>query len=406
MTKRVVITGLGSICGLGVGVVPFWDALNQGVSAIRPLSGIEEDVRMTKGAWLDNFQPDQYFIANMLPLLDRFSQFAVVASNEAIEDAGLAENMDALEKSAAIIGTGCGGKQTDEETYRKLYKEQRARVHPLTIPKGMPSAAASMVSQLLGIKGPVFSIASACASAAHAIIQGRMMIQIGLVDIAIVGGTDAPFTYGLMKSWDALRVVSNDTCRPFSADRSGMVLGEGAGMLVLESEQHASNRGARVYAELAGCGMSSDAGHITRPDPMGIAYAIRGAIDNAKIPVGSVDYINAHGTGTIANDKAETDAVHHVFDKYANKIAISSTKSMHGHALGASSALELIATTLAVYQGRIPPTANFTEPGESCDLDYVPNTARNREVNVALSNSFAFGGLNAVLALRRCPADI
>ena len=405
MTKRVVITGLGSICGLGVGVAPFWYAMSQGQSAIRPLSGIEEDVRMTKGAWLDNFQPDQFFIVNMLPLLDRFSQFAVVASKEAVEDAGLAENEDVLKRSAAIIGTGCGGKQTDEETYSKLYKEKRTRVHPLTIPKGMPSAAASMVSQLLGIKGPVFSIASACASAAHAIIQGRMMIQAGLVDVAVVGGTDAPFTYGLMKSWDALRVVSNDTCRPFSADRSGMVLGEGAGMLVLESEQHASHRGAKVYAEFAGYGMTSDAGHITRPDPMGIADAIRGAIDNAKIPVGSVDYINAHGTGTVANDKAETDAVHHVFGNHANKLAISSTKSMHGHALGASSALELIATTLTVQQGRIPPTVNFTEPGEGCDLDYVPNIARDREVNVALSNSFAFGGLNAVIVLRQWSAD-
>lgn len=405
MTRKVVITGLGSICGLGVGVAQFWDMINQGQSAIRLLSGIEDDVRMTKGAWLENFQPDQFFMANMLPLLDRFSQFAVVASKEAIEDAGLAENADILKKSAAIIGTGCGGKQTDEETYSKLYKEQRTRVHPLTIPKGMPSAAASMVSLLLGIKGPVFSIASACASAAHAIIQGRMMIQAGLVDVAVVGGTDAPFTYGLMKSWDALRVVSNDTCRPFSANRSGMVLGEGAGMLILESEQHASQRGARVYAELAGCGMSSDAGHITRPDPTGIADAIKGALDNANIQAESVDYINAHGTGTIANDKAETDAVHHIFDKHANKLAISSTKSMHGHALGASSALELIATTLAVQKGRIPPTANFTDSGEGCDLDYVPNIARDKEVKVALSNSFAFGGLNAVIALRQWSAD-
>ena len=226
------------------------------------------------------------------------------------------------------------------------------------------------------------------------------MVQSGLVDVALVGGTDAPFTYGLLKSWEALRVVSNDTCRPFSRDRSGMVLGEGAGMLVLESERHARRRGARIYAELAGCGMTSDAGHITRPDIDGISRAITAAVEGAALPVASVDYINAHGTGTIVNDLAETEAIHQVFGSHAGALAVSSTKSMHGHALGASSALELVATTLAVANNRIPPTANFTGPGEGCDLDYVPNLAREKQIDVALSNAFAFGGLNAVIALR------
>ncbi len=313
---------------------------------------------------------------------------------------GLLQAVKILRQAAAIIGTGCGGKQTDEETYTKLYKEQGKRVHPLTIPRGMPSAAASMVSQQIGIKGPVFSVTSACASGAHAIIQGRMMIQSGLVDIALVGGTDAPFTYGLLKAWEALRVVSNDTCRPFSSDRSGMVLGEGAGMLILESERHASRRGARIYAEFAGCGMSSDAGHITRPDIDGISRAITAALEDAALPTESVDYINAHGTGTVANDLAETQAINRVFGRHAGALAVSSTKSMHGHALGAASALELVATTLAVVNNRIPPTANFTGPGEGCDLDYVPNLAREKQVDVALSNAFAFGGLNAVIALK------
>jgi nodulation protein E len=264
----------------------------------------------------------------------------------------------------------------------------------------MPSAAASMVSKHIGIKGPVFSIASACASGAHAIIQGAMMIRSGLVDVAVVGGTDAPFTYGLLKSWEALRVVSSDTCRPFSCDRSGMVLGEGAAVLVLESETHAASRGVRCYAELAGFGMTSDAGHITRPDVDGIAAAISAALADARVVPEDIDYINAHGTGTEANDLAETEAIHQVFGRHAHSIAVSSTKSMHGHALGAASAMELVATVLTVYKGLIPPTANFTSAGDGCDLDYVPNLARAGKIDIALCNSFAFGGLNAVIAVK------
>ena len=400
MTDRVVITGLGSVCGLGIGVAAFWDALCQGQSSIRPLTGFPSDIKIKTGSRLEGFLPEQYFPADTLPLLDRFSQFALLAAREAVEDAGLVAGGEALAQAAAIIGTGCGGKQTDEETYVKLYKEQGKRVHPLTIPRGMPSAAASMVSRQVGIKGPVFSVTSACASGAHAIIQGRMMIQSGLVDVALVGGTDAPFTYGLLKSWEALRVVSSDTCRPFSSDRSGMVLGEGAGMLVLESEQHAIQRGARIHAEIAGCGMSSDAGHITRPDIDGISRAITAAVEDAALPVESVDYINAHGTGTVANDLAETEALNKVFGRHASALSVSSTKSMHGHALGAASALELVATTMAVVNNRMPPTANFTAPGDGCNLDYVPNLAREKQVDVALSSAFAFGGLNAVIALK------
>jgi nodulation protein E len=221
-----------------------------------------------------------------------------------------------------------------------------------------------------------------------------------MVDVAVVGGTDAPFTYGLLKAWEALRVVSHDTCRPFCRDRSGMVLGEGSGMLVLESEQHAVERGIRIYAELAGCGMTSDAGHITRPDVGGIACAISNALKDAGLAPDAVDYVNAHGTGTPANDPAETEALHRVFGAHAKALAVSSTKSMHGHALGATSALELIATALSIQHNLIPPTANFTRPGDGCDLDYVPNQARAQRVDIAVSNAFAFGGLNAVLALK------
>ena len=391
MTRRVVVTGLGSISGLGTTVVDFWSSLSAGRSAIGPLADIAKGTKIAVGAVVPNFSPELFFSSEQLPLLDRFSQFAVIAAREALADAGLTVGDEAVTRAAAIIGTGCGGKQTDEETYARLYKEQKDRAHPLTIPKGMPSAAASMVSMHLGISGPVFSVTSACASGAHAAAQGRMMIQSGLVDVALVGGADAPFTYGLLKAWEALRVVSNDTCRPFCKDRTGMVLGEGSGMLVLESEEHATRRGARIYAELAGCGMSSDAGHITRPSVNGIAWAMSSALENAGLAPDAVDYVNAHGTATLANDPAETAALHRVFGNHASSLSVSSTKSMHGHALGASSALELIATVLAVHSNLVPPTANFTEPDENCVLDFLPNQAREQPVDVVVFNFFAFG---------------
>lgn len=400
MTNRIVITGVGTVSGLGMNATEFWSALCSGRSAIAPLVPQPDGINISVGATVTEYDSAQYFSPDELTLLDRFSQFAVIASREALLDAGFTTDDKAVKQATAIIGSGCGGKHTDEATYHNLYKKQRSRAHPLTIPKGMPSAAASMVSRHLGIKGPVFSLATACASSAHAIAQGSMMIQTGHSDIALVGGTDAPFTYGLLKAWEALRVVSNDTCRPFSKDRSGMVLGEGAGMLVLESEEHARQRGAHIYAELAGCAMSSDAGHITRPDIDGLTAVIRKALNHAGVSNEDVDYINAHGTATQMNDIVETQAIHGVFGDYARNIPISSTKSMHGHVLGASSALELIATALTIKHDCIPPTANFSGIDEQCDLDYVPDVARKQNVDIAVSNSFAFGGLNAVLVLK------
>lgn len=401
MRRKVVITGLGAVSGLGLNATTFWEALIAGRSAIRPLILPIEDIKISIGALVPEFDPESHFSSEELTLLDRFSLLAVIAAREAVDDAGLVYGEDSIARAAAIIGSGCGGKHTDEATYEHLYKRKCSRAHPLTIPKGMPSAAASMVSKHLGIKGPTFALASACASGSHAMIQGCTMIQSGMVDVALVGASDAPFTFGLLKSWEALRVATNDTCRPFCADRSGMVLGEGAGMLVLESEQHARARGARIYAEFAGCGMTSDAGHITRPDVTGIANTISSAMRHASICLEQVDYINAHGTATAVNDTAETKAIRQAFGGHANNLAVSATKSMHGHALGASSALELVATTLATYHGNIPPTANFTVADEQCDLDYVPNIARQREIDVAISNSFAFGGLNTVIAIRK-----
>ncbi len=402
MTSRVWITGVGALSVFGVGVELFWRALIRGQSGIGPLHVPSDGIAIQPkrvGASLADFYPETYFSSGDLPLLDRFSQFAVLAAREAVKDADL--SAESLATAAAVIGTGCAGKDTDDEIYSRLYRDKKNHAHPLTIPRGMPCAPACQVSIQLGIHGPVFSVTSACASAAHAVTQAVLMIRSGMVEIAIAGGTDAPFSPVLLKAWDALRVLAPDTCRPFCKDRKGLVLGEGAGIVVLEAEPHARRRGAHPYAELAGIGLSSDAGHITDPSPEGAAKAISAALRDADMTLGEVDYVNAHGTGTRANDVSETRAIREVFGQEADRLLVSATKSMHGHSLGAAAGMELVATALALRHGIVPPTANFTEPGEGCDLDYVPNKARETELRAALSNSFAFGGLNAVLALRR-----
>jgi nodulation protein E len=344
------------------------------------------------------YAPEDCFSSDRIAFLDRFSQLALLAAREAFADCALRE-CD-IHQAGLVVGSGCGGKETDEQTYQRLYREGKSRIHPLTIPRGMPSAATSQVSIDLGIRGPAFTVSTACASAAHAVAQAVLLIRSGSVELALAGGTDAPFTYGLLKAWEALRILSPDQCRPFSKDRNGLVLGEGAGFVVLESEAYARSRGAKIYAELAGFGLSSDAVHITDPSTDGAAAAMRAALVDAGLLPANIDYINAHGTGTWANDPCETRAIRQVFGRDADRLLISSTKAAHGHALGASGALELIATTLAIRDGMVPPTLNFTQPGDGCDLNYVPNQAEAGNLRAALSNSFAFGGLNAVLALR------
>ncbi|MEJ1462308.1 MAG: beta-ketoacyl-[acyl-carrier-protein] synthase family protein [Candidatus Sedimenticola sp. (ex Thyasira tokunagai)] len=399
-STSVVITGLGSISSLGSSTDAFWQMLKEGGSGIGPLKmDSQEGLKLAIAAQIRGFVPEDHFSSSLLGCLDRYSQLGLVAAREAVADAALDET--SLATAAVVIGTGCGGKETDEATYRQLYIDNKKRAHPLTIPKGMPSAAASQISMQMGITGPAYTVSSACASANHAVSQAAMMIRSGLVDVALAGGADAPFTYGLLKAWEAMRVLSSDTCRPFSADRKGLVLAEGAGMVVLESLSHAKKRGAEIHAELAGFGMSSDAGHITKPSAEGAARAINQALKDASLNSGDVGYINAHGTGTEANDVTETEALKIAFGSNAGKLMVSSTKSMHGHALGAAGGLELIATVLTVAKGVVPPTVNFTSPGEGCDLDYVPNQTREVMVAAALSNSFAFGGLNSVLAVKR-----
>ena len=350
---------------------------------------------------IGDFDPAAHFDAKQLGLLDRVSQFAVVAARQAIKDSGLQFAQGLGEETATIIGTGVGGLNTLDDSFLRLYGQNAPRVHPFTIPRLMVNAAASQITMDQGLTGPAYAIASACSSANHAIGQAFMMVRSGIAKAAVTGGAEACITVGTMKGWEAMRVMAADTCRPFSKTRTGMVLGEGAAVFVLERMEDAQARGAECLAELCGVGQSSDARDITAPDANGAARAIRGALKDARLNPEDVQYVNAHGTGTAANDQTETRALHLAFGEHARALAVSSTKSMFGHALGAAGALELAATVLAIRRGTAPPTIGYQEPDPACDLDYVPNEARPLKINAALSNSFAFGGLNAVLAIRR-----
>jgi nodulation protein E len=305
------------------------------------------------------------------------------------------------ENAAIVTGSCVGGQNAQDAGFWEVYKLGHNRVHPLTIPRTMANAGASHISMEFGITGPSFTVSTACASAGHAIGQAFWMVRTGATDLAITGGSEAPFSFGILKAWEAMRVVSPDTCRPFSKDRHGMILGEGAAMFVLEPLDAALARGARIHAEIVGVGMSADACHITQPSADGAARAMRAALRDAGLVPEQIAYINAHGTATQANDIAETAAIRAVFGPHAGGLAVSSTKSMHGHALGAAAALECLAAVTALRDGVLPPTANFNQPDPECDLDVIPNQAREAQVEYALSNSFAFGGLNAVLALRK-----
>jgi nodulation protein E len=291
----------------------------------------------------------------------------------------------------------------EEVGYYELFHNGRSRVHPLTIPLSMNNAGASHICMQFGLEGPAYTVSTACASSTHAIGQAFWMVRSGAAPIAITGGSEAPFFLGSLKAWEAMRVISKDTCRPFSAERTGLVLGEGAAMLVLEPLEAALARGARPLAEIVGFGMSADASHITQPLATGAVRAMRGALRDAALRPEQVGYINAHGTATEANDRIETAAIRCTFGAHADKLAVSSTKSMHGHALGAAGALEAVASILSLRHGILPPTANFLTPDPACDLDVVPNESRKASVEASLSNSFAFGGLNAVLAFKALP---
>jgi nodulation protein E len=399
---RVVITGLGVISAIGLTRDAFWRSLTAGTCGIHAINSPDFDqIRFKHAADVEGFVPEDHLPAKDLTLMDRFAQFAVVTAKEAMAQSGLELTPAMREDGAVVTGSCIGGRSAEEVGYRELYIHRRNRVHPLTIPLGMANAGASHISMHFGIQGPSYTISTACASSAHSIGQAFHMVRSGAAPIAIAGGSEAPLYFGNLKAWEAMRVISKDTCRPFSADRSGLVLGEGGAMLVLEPLEAALARGAKPIAEIVGFGMSADACHITQPSAEGPARAMRMALRDAGLAPEQIGYINAHGTATEVNDRIETAAIRLVFGPHAEKLAVSSTKSMHAHTLGAAGAIEAAASALALANDIIPPTVNYTRPDPACDLDVVPNTARPQQVEACLSNSFAFGGLNAVLALRK-----
>jgi nodulation protein E len=374
----------------------FSAALLAGRNGACDLGDVAEGLRFTRGAIVRDFNAAEHFDRRAMGLLDRFAQFAVVAARDAMKAAGLsAANIDPL-RVGVIIGTANAGIDIIEAGFKRMLVEGR-RPLPMTVPMTMGSAPASWIAQEVGAKGPVFGVTSACAAAAHAIMLGLMMIRAGLADVMIVGGTDSNLGWANITTWDGLRVVSPTTCRPFSLERDGLVLGEGAGILVLEAAGRATARGHRPLSLLVGAAMTSDAGDLVNPDSGGMAAAMAGALADGGLGPSAVDYINAHGTGTKANDSAEAGAIRSVFGP-DTKLSVSSTKAMMGHTLGASGALEALATLCAIREATVPPTINFLTADPDCDLDVTPNAARPRPIGFALSNSFAFGGLNVSLA--------
>lgn len=395
--RRVVITGAGTVNPLGQTVAATHQALRAGRSAIGSLDIADLDRLSVKiGAQVTDWEAETHFDRSQLGLLDRHVQFALVAARQARAQAACPA---AADKTAVIMGNAGGGLTTSDAAFRAVYAEGKARVHPFTVPRLMGSAAASHISMEMGLTGPAFSVSSACASSNHAIGLAFQMVRSGLVEAAFAGGSEAMLSFGGLKAWEGLRVMSPEACRPFSAGRTGMVQGEGAAVFVLEPRDAALARGAPILAEIIGFSMTSDASDIVLPNPEGAARAMSGALADAGILPAEVDHINAHGTGTTANDRSESEAIARVFGD--RRLAITATKSLHGHLIGAAGAVELLAVLLALQEGVIAPTAGYLAADPDCPVDLVTGQARLADVKVALSNAFAFGGLNSVLALRR-----
>jgi len=399
--QRVVITGLGGLCGLGTSADEIWQAMKTGTNGVTQISDEALAELKIKTAGQVGEIPDIGLENKATITMDRFSRLAVNAAHEAFLQAGLAVTMSNSTRIGVVIGTAICGAQAVEEGYRMLLVKGKRRTSVFTVPRIMPGAPAGQVSMVLGLQGPVFGVTSACSSANHAFISAIDQLRCGRADVMLAGGTEAPLTYGSLRAWESLRVLTKNLCRPFSANRDGLILGEGAAVAVLETLEHAKARGADILCEIAGGGMSADAGDIVSPTLEGPVRAIQACLVDAGLNPEEVDYINAHGTATRANDKTESDAIKAVFGERAGKIPISSTKSMHAHCLGASGALEVIAGVNAIRENIVPPTINYDEGDPECDLDYTPNNAVERKVDVMISNSFAFGGTNAVIALKR-----
>lgn len=401
MARNVVVTGMGAATPLGLGADAFWDGLCAGRSAIVKREYTVDTFSLTLPvAPADDLEAPIKELGVSLMRADRFSQLAVLAADEAVKQSGLEFDEGLGARTASIIGTGIGGQSTFDDGYVAMLRRER-RPHPLTILKVIPNAAASHVSIRYGLRGPSFAVSSACATGAHAIGVCAELIKSGAADAGVAGASEAVLAYGALEAWKAMHILADETCRPFSKNRNGLVIGEGAGVLVLEEEEHAKKRGANILCRIAGFGMNADGKDMINPDVNGAAGAMQLALRDVRHANAKNVYINAHGTGTLLNDPTETKAIRSVFGADADDLVVSSTKSMHGHLLGAAGGIESIAAVLALTHGVIPPTANYEEPDPECDLDYAPNEAKERDVSVALSNSFAFGGLNAVLAFTK-----
>jgi nodulation protein E len=403
--NRVVVTGIGVVSALGNDAASFWSKIVAGESGIGPITKVDmSDFRFKNAAEVRGFDGAAYFDEKNLMWLDSFAQFGVVAAREAVRDSGIEFDENLRHRSGVITGSCLGGKETEDNMFRDLYEEHKTRFPPIAIPRAMANSVASNVSMEFGLTGATFTTSTACSSANHAIGQAFWLIRNGVLDAAVTGGSEAPLTRGHLKAWESMRVVSSDTCRPFSKDRTGMILGEGGAMFVIENLENAKKRGARIYAEIAGFGMSADAHHLTMPLAGGAARAMRGALTDAKLSTAEIGYINAHGTATQANDSMESAAIREVFAGDTDNVRVSSTKSMHGHTLGAAGAIEAAATVLGLRHGILPPNANFHEANPECSINVIANAAVEKKIDAALSNSFAFGGLNAVLAFKRWQA--
>jgi nodulation protein E len=400
--NRVVITGIGVVSALGNNAAEFWENVKSGTNGIRPLTRVDvENTRIKIAGEVRGFDAAEHFDDKKLMFLDPFSQYGLAAAREAVTDSGIKFDKELGDRTGVITGSCLGGKETEDRLFAELYRDGRTRFPPTVIPAAMANSVASQAAMEYGLTGATFTLSTACSSSNHAIGHAFWLVRQGTLDAAVTGGSEAPLTLGNLKAWEAMRVVSPDACRPFSKDRNGMVLGEGGAMFVIENLEHARARGAKIYAEIVGFGMSADAHHLTMPLAEGAAKAIRMALDDGRVEPASIGYINAHGTGTQANDVMESEAINLVFGDHAKNIAVSSTKSMHGHALGAAGAIEAAATVLGMRNGLLPPNINFSELDPECDIKVIANEALAAEPEAALSNSFAFGGLNAVLAFKR-----
>jgi nodulation protein E len=400
--KRVVITGAGTINPLGHTVPATLQAMREGRCGIGPLEMRDvERLSIRIGGQVKDYDPDAHYNRQQQALYDRFTQFTLIAAGQAFDQAGLEFAGQLAAEAGVVLGTSGGGLTTQDENYRAVYEEGKNRVHPFIVPKLMNNAAASHVSMEWNLKGPSFTVATACASSNHAMGLAFQIVRSGASRVMVTGGSESMLCFGGIKAWEGLRVMSRDACRPFSATRNGMVQGEGAAVFVFEEMEHAKARGAEILAEVVGFSMTSDAADIVMPSKQGAARAITGALRDGRINPEEVGYINAHGTGTAANDKTECAAVADAFGHHADRLMISSTKSMHGHLIGGTGAVELLACIMALRDGVIAPTIGYEEPDPECALDVVPNVAREAKVDVVLSNAFAFGGLNAVLALKK-----